>query len=257
MFHIRMTTAAIALMAAPALGLTGPAAAQTAEGQTQSSEQTQQQTGGDQAMEQGARDCLNRAQDLATQIGEQGMAVPNRAMQTLYDAAIVFAENGQMDACRSVVDGMQQFAETTGRPMDADAAERAGAMTPALESARPITEMQGTIQVGTLMDATVLSPSGEQLGDVDEVVMSADGQTRYLLIGRGGFLGMGEEFVPVELERFRMTENGQLVLDVPRGTFENAPTFETTAIGETVSEWRSEVGQWWETEVEGEAAESQ
>lgn len=247
MTRLRVTTAAIALMTLPALAITGPAAAQSNQGEgNASSEQMQQQTG--EGMQQAGRACLNRAQDLASQMNEQGLAVSTRSMQTLYDAAMIFAENGQMDACETVVDGMQQFAEATGRPMQGE-----GAMTPALDSARPVTEMQGSIQVGELMDATVLSPSGERLGDVDEVVMSADGETRFLLVSRGGFLGMGEDFVPVEFERFQMTEDGQLVLDVPRDKFDTAPTFETTAIGETVSEWQSEVSQWWETEVEGEA----
>ncbi|MCX5481417.1 PRC-barrel domain-containing protein [Kaistia geumhonensis] len=55
-----------------------------------------------------------------------------------------------------------------------------------------------------LMGSTVYSPANETLGEINDVVASQDGQVKALVIGVGGFLGIGQKNVavaPSELQR--------------------------------------------------------
>jgi len=55
-----------------------------------------------------------------------------------------------------------------------------------------------------LIGSTIYSPANESLGDVNDIVASKDGQVKAIVIGVGGFLGIGEKNVavaPAELQR--------------------------------------------------------
>lgn len=54
-----------------------------------------------------------------------------------------------------------------------------------------------------IIGATVYSPSGDNIGDVNDLVVSEDGKVSMVVIGVGGFLGMGEKNVGVEMSRLR------------------------------------------------------
>lgn len=56
----------------------------------------------------------------------------------------------------------------------------------------------------SVMGESVYNESDEKVGDVNDVVMSPDGQITHLIVGAGGFLGMGQHDVAVpfnELQR--------------------------------------------------------
>lgn len=85
----------------------------------------------------------------------------------------------------------------------------------------------------TLMDATVMSPDGDVVGDVDDVIVSADGQVTGVVIGVGGFLGIGEKRVALEFDQIQV-QQGELgdltfMTSVGEEQLENAPAFRTLA----------------------------
>ena len=83
----------------------------------------------------------------------------------------------------------------------------------------------------TLLDATVVSPEDETIGDVTDMVLSEDGQVTGVVIGVGGFLGIGEKGVAIEYDRIevRQGEDGELsfVLATTQEQLEAAPEFRT------------------------------
>jgi hypothetical protein len=57
----------------------------------------------------------------------------------------------------------------------------------------PAATMSGpAINADKMIGRTVFNPSNEKVGDVESVLIDKDGRVRYVVIGVGGFLGMGE-----------------------------------------------------------------
>jgi len=58
-----------------------------------------------------------------------------------------------------------------------------------------------------LMGKSVFNENDDKIGDINDVVISSDGQTMYLLVGAGGFLGMGAKNVAVPFDRFERRDD--------------------------------------------------
>ncbi|MFO0994918.1 MAG: PRC-barrel domain-containing protein [Hyphomicrobiales bacterium] len=81
---------------------------------------------------------------------------------------------------------------------------------------------------------TVYTTSNENVGEINDLVFGNDGKIVGVVIGVGGFLGIGEKDVLVSLESVRMTkvdgsDTVQLVVDASKEALENAPSFDRTA----------------------------
>jgi hypothetical protein len=67
-----------------------------------------------------------------------------------------------------------------------------------------------------LIGTKVVNTANETIGDVNEIILGKDGKVAAIIIGVGGFLGMGEREVAVSFESLRMNRdsNGNLVVSV-------------------------------------------
>lgn len=87
------------------------------------------------------------------------------------------------------------------------------------------TQQQGQQQptASQLMNKQVYDSSGNELGTVKNVsVKQEDGKVKHIVIGIGGFLGMGEKNVLVPWERVQMRQD-RIVINADRNRLENAP----------------------------------
>ncbi len=90
----------------------------------------------------------------------------------------------------------------------------------------------GQILASTLIGQTIYNGTGEEaeaIGDVNDVVLGPDGQAEAVVVGVGGFLGMGEKDVAVDFERLGWTErDGEkwLTMAATQDELENAPAFD-------------------------------
>lgn len=82
------------------------------------------------------------------------------------------------------------------------------------------------------------------IGEVNDVVLSRDGDTEAVLVDIGGFLGIGENQVAVDMDALTFVRNGDdannmdgyfLVLNTPAAALETAPTYETSGLGSSDS----------------------
>ena len=101
--------------------------------------------------------------------------------------------------------GAMSGAATTGAT---GADTRAGTQDAATASTEAIT---GWSAKDDFIGKSVFNENDEKVGDVNDVVISSDGRTLYLLIGAGGFLGMGQKDVAVPFDRFERNDDRVLL----------------------------------------------
>ena len=74
------------------------------------------------------------------------------------------------------------------------------------------------------------------IGEVNDVILSRDGTAEAVLVDIGGFLGIGENQIAVDMDALKFVRNGNsdggadgyfLVLNAPADTLEAAPRYET------------------------------
>lgn len=162
------------------------------------------------------------------------LSTPRGEMRATMRAAYVFGMNGNGEACRAVLDGMQQLRDDYQQSV-ADAGTTAEEVDSWREqwlaSAVDVTEVDSALERDFVEEASVRNAQGEWLGDVeDRLVAPETGETRYVLVSTDGFLGLGEDLVPIPWDVLEVTPlpyRDTFVVDVPESVMESAPRFET------------------------------
>ncbi|MGE0744672.1 MAG: PRC-barrel domain-containing protein [Rhodospirillales bacterium] len=70
------------------------------------------------------------------------------------------------------------------------------------------------VQADRLIGASVKNEANETVGDVESVIIGEDGKVRALVVGVGGFLGLGERLVALDWNQIRVNQDGNSVKDV-------------------------------------------
>lgn len=97
-----------------------------------------------------------------------------------------------------------------------------------------LTQQQpGQMLASNLMGKAVMGQNNERIGDVNDLVMSRDGQVVAVVVGVGGFLGIGEKSVAIPFEKLTPSPGSdQLTTQLSRSELEQAPQFVTTRTGD-------------------------
>ena len=66
--------------------------------------------------------------------------------------------------------------------------------------------LKGKWRVSKLMGLDVYNEANEKLGDVNELILDKDGTVSAVVIGVGGFLGMGEHDIAVTMDKLKFIE---------------------------------------------------
>ncbi len=61
--------------------------------------------------------------------------------------------------------------------------------------------------VGDILDSTIVSPDGQELGKVEDLVIGKDGRIQYVILSNGGFIGIGKEKYAIPWGSIRIAEN--------------------------------------------------
>ena len=82
--------------------------------------------------------------------------------------------------------------------------------------------------------STVYSSSNENVGDINDMVIGKDGKVQAIIIGVGGFLGLGEKDVAVPMDRIQFSRdennNMKFMITSSRQELEQAPAFDRTKL---------------------------
>ena len=84
------------------------------------------------------------------------------------------------------------------------------------------------LSASTIIDDKVVSPTGEDLGSLKELMLDMDaGRINYAVLSFGGFLGLGDKLFAIPWEALTLnSKNHTFVLDVDKEQLENAPGFD-------------------------------
>ena len=89
-------------------------------------------------------------------------------------------------------------------------------------------QQPGQMLASNLMGKSVLGPNNERIGDINDLVLAQDGKVIAVVVGVGGFLGIGEKNVAIPFERVTVAPTGdQVTTQLTRQELEQAPQFVT------------------------------
>ncbi|NIZ10476.1 PRC-barrel domain-containing protein [Pseudooceanicola sp. HF7] len=139
------------------------------------------------------------AENTDSQMNEDGSPMPEENIAETDDGTM---PGGTMTDSATPESEMVEGAPVTDDPFagDADANDMAETETPAKPVDGQITmQDEDTILAADLMGATVYTDDDVVVGDIDNLIIGLDGSVRGAVIGVGGFLGIGEKHVAVEM----------------------------------------------------------
>jgi sporulation protein YlmC with PRC-barrel domain len=89
--------------------------------------------------------------------------------------------------------------------------------------------LKGNWRASKLMGLDVYNDANEKLGDINELILDKNGKVNAVVIGVGGFLGMGEHDIAVSMDKLKFIEEpARTSSTAPATTTRETTTKETT-----------------------------
>jgi sporulation protein YlmC with PRC-barrel domain len=90
----------------------------------------------------------------------------------------------------------------------AQTAQPADRTAPAVTTSKSADKLmlKGQWRASKLMGLNVYNDANEKLGDINELILDKDGKVSAVVIGVGGFLGMGEHDIAVSMDKLKFKE---------------------------------------------------
>jgi hypothetical protein len=110
--------------------------------------------------------------------------------------------------------------------------------TPAAQSTAPASmNFKSAWRSSKLIGLDIYNRADEKLGDINEILFDRDGKVMAVVIGVGGFLGMGEHDVAVSLDKLKFVEE-------PHKSAKTADKDKATTTGTTAAARRDTANDW-------------
>lgn len=124
------------------------------------------------------------------------------------------AEQAEQQAEQAQKDTAEQDEEAEGRPVQGQI----------------VLQDENSVLASTMIGSTVYSANEEGIGDISDIIVQIDGKVEGVVIGVGGFLGIGEKNVSIAMDRFQVQqgeagEEPRLVLSSTKEELQGAPEF--------------------------------
>lgn len=93
---------------------------------------------------------------------------------------------------------------------------------------KAVTDGEIDQEVQKMVGMDVVSSNNEELGEIDNLIVTAPDNILYAIVSVGGFLGIGEKLVAVPVANLTKTNEDKVRLNVTKEEIENAPEFRYT-----------------------------
>ncbi|NKC33417.1 PRC-barrel domain-containing protein [Falsiroseomonas selenitidurans] len=183
---------------------------------------------------------------------------PMQEIRTLHAGAVAMAQRGEERGCQMVLAEAREAYQAYGtrlRESGVDAASIGNYRQQRLVAATPVAEMNRAFRADNITGTDVRSPRDEWLGSVEDVIVDPDsGRISYVILARGGFLGIGEDYVAVPWQRLRATPNMDIfVLNTTEAALERAPNVDPDAMAnaQVYGQRRQQIDRFWQDQDRG------
>lgn len=105
--------------------------------------------------------------------------------------------------------------------------------------------LKGNWRASKLMGLDVYNENNEKLGDVNEIILDKNGKVSAVVIGVGGFLGMGEHDIAVSMEKLKFVEEPVRTSATTTTTKETTTTGSSTAPANSTATTRTTSANDW------------
>ena len=187
-----------------------------------------------------------------------GVNSPRNQIEILFGAAHVLAQQGKHEGCDYLLSELTSiYQEYTRQLQEAgfDPVQVTGWRQEQILIAKPISELQNVSRftVDDITGTDVRNLQDEHLGSVSDIVFDyGSGEVSYAIVARGGFLGIGRDYVAIPWGHIRATPGlHTLVLDVTETAMDNAPTVDPDTFGDfaTMAQQNEQVDRYWERQA--------
>jgi hypothetical protein len=142
--------------------------------------------------------------------------------------------SGQPAASEQTTPATLQSSETPSSPAPDQADQSAdGSSAAAAPDHSPFLVKQKTsdLLIGNLIGETVVTPNNESIGEITDLITNEHGKVVAVLIGAGGFLGIGQKNVAIRFQDIKVSrdENNDLTVtaNVTKEMIAQAPDYRT------------------------------
>ena len=83
----------------------------------------------------------------------------------------------------------------------------------------------GVLRASAIIDQPIFNAQGQELGDLDDLVVKRNGSIKTALISVDGFLDVGEKLVSAPYKSLKLAD-GKIILDITKKQLEDRPEFD-------------------------------
>lgn len=159
-----------------------------------------------------------------------GIDTPRYQIRALYGAGRVLLHRGDNEGCEYIVAKMNEIYDSYSKELRDAGVDPASVTTwrqEQLALAEPLDARgNATYRVDDITGTDVRNMQDQNLGSVNDVVIDPQsGTPSHLIVARGGFLGIGEDYYAVPWDELRATPGmNTIVVDRTQAELEQAPS---------------------------------
>jgi sporulation protein YlmC with PRC-barrel domain len=184
-----------------------------------------QQQSGDLSTTTTHQQAATMDQSATTTTDQQAAATDQSATKTDQQAAAGSDQSATTSQPAATSSQSAQSTDTSTTKSDQSAIANTAVQS---EGVGQIDMSAGNVVVATkLMGKTVYAENDVNVGDISDIVFTQDGKLLGIVVGVGGFLGMGEKNVAMPLSRFSFAagKNGKIMVKATKAELNGAPAF--------------------------------